>query len=304
MSVVVQVEGLQKSYGPTRALTGISFEVHAGEMFGLLGPNGAGKTTTTEILEGLLLPDAGSVDVLGCDVRTQLEQVKQRIGIQLQATALFSRLTVREHLELFASFYDHALEADEVLRIVHLEDKAHSLCSRLSGGQRQRLAIGLALVNEPEIVFLDEPTTGLDPQVRIHVLDMIADLRTRGKTIFMTTHYMEEAERLCDRVAVMDHGQIIACAEPKRLIDEHSEYSVVELAASTLSAQRLAAMPSVLRVQTCDQTFVVQAKQPAEFVGAVWKAVQSSGGELGDLRIRRASLEDVFLKLTGRPLRE
>jgi len=246
----IEVEHLVKVYGATRAVDGISFAVEAGEVFGMLGPNGAGKSTTTEMIEGLRIPDSGAVRVLGIDVLKNPDPVKQRIGIQLQTTALFQKLTVREIIRLFSSFFARSLPVDELVAAVNLEEKADTASKALSGGQRQRLAVAIALVNDPEIVFLDEPTTGLDPQARRSLWDVIAGLQKRGKTVFLTTHYMEEAERLCDRVAVVDHGKIIALGKPQALIRETFKETALEFATNEhVSLDQLGRLPFVERVQ-------------------------------------------------------
>ena len=232
MPPVVDVSGLVKRYGDLTAVDGVSFSVDRGEVFGLVGPNGAGKTTTWEILEGLRTADRGTVRVAGHDVRRERAKIREVIGVQLQATALFEKLTVRETLEVFGRMYAKAMPVDGLLALVHLEEKEDDWTERLSGGQKQRLAVALALVNDPEVVFLDEPTTGLDPQARRSLWDVIADLRTTGKTVMLTTHYMEEAERLCDRVGVMDHGHILALDSSDRLIRQLGQRDAIEFTAN------------------------------------------------------------------------
>src|SRR5579875_267466 len=218
---VVSVRGLTKRYGSLQAVDGISFDVAAGTIFGMLGPNGAGKTTTVEMLEGLRDPDAGSARILGLDALHDQQAIKQRIGVSLQSPALFPRLTVYEVLDLFGSFYEHAVRPDPLIETLGLQESRNKQTKFLSGGQQQRLSVALALVNEPEIVFLDEPTTGLDPQARINLWTVIEGVRAAGRTVFLTTHYLEEAERLCDRVAIVDHGAIIALGSPSDLIAEN-----------------------------------------------------------------------------------
>lgn len=219
MEPIVSVRDLRKSYGPIEAVRGISFDVAPGEVFGLLGPNGAGKTTTVEILEGLRTADGGTATVAGLDVRREPQRVKERIGVQLQASAFPTHLTAREVVELFAICYDRRVDSRALLRMVDLEDRAGQLQEKLSGGQRQRLSIASALVNDPAVLFLDEPTTGLDPQARRNLWDLVRRIRDKGTTVFLTTHFMDEAEILCDRVAIMDAGQILAMAPPRELIE-------------------------------------------------------------------------------------
>jgi ABC-2 type transport system ATP-binding protein len=304
MSAAIVVEDLVKTYGKLRAVDGVSFSVAAGEVFSLLGPNGAGKTTTTEIIEGLREPDAGRVEVLGFDVRRDRQQIKQRIGLQLQTTALFQKLTVREIVALFGSFFAHSLPPDEVIALVNLEEKRSTRSKELSGGQRQRLAVAIALVNDPEIVFLDEPTTGLDPQARRRMWEVIENLRSRGKTVFLTTHYMEEAERLCDRVAVMDQGKLIALGSPRALISRHFEHTALEFPTiAALDQAELLRLPAV-ESATVEQNTTLYSSNVPRTIGALLEAVGDHNAELAALNVRQATLEDVFLKLTGRRIRE
>src|SRR5215208_6428745 len=231
LSPSIVVRALRKRYGDVVAVDGLSLEVLRGECFGLLGPNGAGKTTTIEILEGLLAPDAGEVRVLGQDWARDAESLRPRIGITLQETHLFERLTVEEIVRLFRSFHPRGRDVDEVLRLVELEEKRRAWFEKLSGGQKQRLAVACALVGDPELLFLDEPTTGLDPQSRRQLWDVVADLKRRGRTILVTTHYMDEAERLCDRVAIVDRGRVISLGTPRELVAQHVGAEVVEFQA-------------------------------------------------------------------------
>jgi ABC-2 type transport system ATP-binding protein len=300
----ITVTNLVKHYGPLRAVDGISFDVPAGVVFGMLGPNGAGKSTTTEMIEGLRKPDTGTISVLGVDVVQQPERIKQHIGIQLQTTALFQKLTVCELLTLFASFFAKSLPIDELIALVNLEEKAATRSKTLSGGQQQRLAVALALVNDPEIVFLDEPTSGLDPQARHALWDVIMDLQQRGKTIFMTTHDMEEAERLCDRVAIVDQGKIIALGSPAALIREHFNQAALEFATNAqLPAVELARLPCVESLRTQSGTTMIYSSGVSRTTNALMALAEARHTELKGFGMRMATLEDVFLKLTGRRIR-
>ncbi len=308
----IEVGGLVKRYGDLAAVDGLSFIVERGEVFGMLGPNGAGKTTTLEIVEGLRTPDAGRVTVLGTDVLAHPAAVKERIGVQLQATALPDLMKVREAVEMFAALYRHALPVSDVIRDFNLEEKAETYTAKLSGGQMQRLSIALALVNDPDLVFLDEPTTGLDPQARLNIWDVIEQVRRRGKTVVLTTHYMEEAERLCDRVAVIDHGRIVAMGPPRHLIAEHAAGTTVECApVPGLAPEALRRLPGVERVNT-DRRVSVTTRDPEAVLHALldprapWasRVPDDPDGGIRDLVVRHGTLEDVFLRLTGRSLRE
>ncbi len=301
----IEVANLVKTYGATRAVDGISFEVKDGEVFGMLGPNGAGKSTTTEMIEGLRTPDTGTIAVLGIDVIKNPDAVKQRIGIQLQTTALYQKLTVRELLKLFASFYTKALPVAELVSVVNLEEKADTISKNLSGGQKQRLAVALALVNDPEIVFLDEPTTGLDPQARRSMWDVVTNLQKRGKTVFMTTHYMEEAERLCDRVAVVDHGKMIALGPPQTLIRENFHETALEFSTNEhLPADQLKGLPFVESIQAENGITTLYSNGVSRTTNALMALAEERNTELKGFAIRMATLEDVFLKLTGRRIRD
>ena len=305
MTTAIQVVDLVKTYGSLRAVDGISFDVASGEIFGMLGPNGAGKSTTTEMIEGIRVPDQGSIEVLGIDVLKHADRVKQRIGIQLQTTALYQKLTVHELLRLFASFFKHSVPVDELIQTVNLAEKASTQSKNLSGGQRQRLAVAIALVNDPEIVFLDEPTTGLDPQARRSLWEVIARLKERGKTVFMTTHYMEEAERLCDRVAVVDHGRIIALGSPHSLIHAHFQQNALEFQADPhLTQALLAQLPFVEEVKIENDTVTLYSSGVSRTTNALMALAEAHGTELHGFTIRTATLEDVFLKLTGRRIRD
>jgi ABC-2 type transport system ATP-binding protein len=301
----IQVERLVKHYPGVKAVDDVSFSVAAGEVFALLGPNGAGKTTTTEIIEGLRQPDSGVVRVLGLDAGRQGDAIKQRVGIQLQTTALYQKLTVREIVALFGSFFARALPPDEVIAMVSLQEKAATRSKELSGGQRQRLAVAIALVNDPEIVFLDEPTTGLDPQARRRMWEVIEHLRGRGRTVFLTTHYMEEAERLCDRVAIMEHGKIIALGAPQHLIREHFRYTAIEFATPIAIAEdTLRALPLVVDVQVENDKTTLYSGGVPQTIEALTRLAAAHGDGLNGLTVRQATLEDVFLQLTGRRIRE
>ena len=304
-TAAIQVEHLVKRYPGVKAVDDVSFSVASGEVFGLLGPNGAGKTTTTEIVEGLRQPDSGAVQVLGLDVRRHAEAIKQRIGVQLQTTALYQKLTVREIIALFGSFFAHSLPPDEVIAMVALQEKAATRSKLLSGGQRQRLAVAIALVNDPEVIFLDEPTTGLDPQARRRMWEVIANLRGRGRTVFLTTHYMEEAERLCDRVAVMDHGKIIAMGTPQELIREHFTYTAIEFPTPpTISQDQLRALPLVADMRVENGTTTHYSGGVAQTIEALSRVAVAHDDSLNGLTVRQATLEDVFLQLTGRRIRD
>lgn len=302
---IISVSNLSKTYGQIRAVQGVSFSVQQGEVFGMLGPNGAGKTTTVEMIEGLRTPNSGSLTVMGLDVQKDLHKVKARIGVQLQTTSLFPRLSVAEVVGLFASFFPRSLPVDTLLDMVGLSESRRSLCNTLSGGQQQRLSLALALVNDPDILFLDEPTTGLDPQARRNIWDVIEDSRRKGKTVFLTTHYMEEAERLCDRVAVIDHGQIIAMDMPEALIAQHFEEQAIEfespVAVPTASLEKL---PAVTRVLTENDHVTVYTHQVPDTISGLARFAEEHSFALSGLYVHRATLEDVFLKLTGRRIRE
>ncbi|MCI0394070.1 MAG: ABC transporter ATP-binding protein [Chloroflexi bacterium] len=303
----IEVRDLKKHYGSTKAVDGISFHVEQGEIFGMLGPNGAGKTTTVEIVEGLREPDAGQVHVLGLDVQRHPQAVKSRIGVQLQTTALYPRLTVREVLELFRTFFPgQTRTAGELIALVNLEEKEDTLSKDLSGGQRQRLSVALALVNQPEIVFLDEPTTGLDPQARRSMWDTIRSIRQNGATVFLTTHYMEEAQLLCHRVAVMDMGHIIALDSPGRLISQHFAETAVEFEdLMDMPAQgTFSTLPGVTRSQRDSATVTLFTTDTTATLGALTRLAEAGTIHFDALHVRRATLEDVFLKLTGRRIRD
>jgi ABC-2 type transport system ATP-binding protein len=302
---VIRVAELRKTYGATRAVDGVSFEVRPGEVFGLLGPNGAGKTTTVEILEGLRRPDSGTVQVLGIDVARDADALKERIGVSLQTAALYPKLTVVELLDLFRGFYRRARPTAPLVALLGLEEKRNTRTSDLSGGQRQRLAVALALVNDPEVVFLDEPTTGLDPAARRSLWDIVRSLQSEGKTILLTTHYMEEAEVLCDRLAIMDHGRILASGTVSELVDSRfRERSVRFEQIAGLDDARLAALPGVSGVKHENGEVVLYTRDVPATIGSVLAMTERLGQEPRNLAVRRATLEDLFLDLTGRALRD
>ena len=304
----IEVQDLRKAYGATRAVDGITFAVHGGEVFGMLGPNGAGKTTTTEIIEGLREADSGEVRVLGLDVRRQRQQVKRRIGVQLQTTALYPRLTVREVLDLFATFFPgEKRSTDTLIEVVNLGEKQKTLSKDLSGGQRQRLSVALALINKPEVVFLDEPTTGLDPQARRNMWETVRQVRQTGATVFLTTHYMEEAETLCDRVAVVDAGKIIALNTPSALIQEHFKETAIdfELQGELPPEGTFRNLKGVTRPAVREgQRVTIYTDNAVGTLGGLTDLAESGAIRFDALQVRRATMEDVFLKLTGKRIRE
>ncbi len=303
---VISVKGLRKSYGNFEAVRGIDFEVHAGEVFGLLGPNGAGKTTTVEILEGLRIRTAGQVAVLGFDPTLQPRRLKDRIGVSLQATNLPEKITVAEALELFAAFYTRNVDVKKLLRRLQLWEKRNSFYTQLSGGQKQRLALALAMVNDPQLVFLDEPTTGLDPQVRREIHSLILELRKAQCTVLMTTHYIEEAERLCDRVAIIDEGRIIAMGTPREIQAKTVGHSRIEIQCAAAISQDPPAMAGADSIRMSDdrRSLSVTSTQAARTVVELVKWVDNQGLELEDIHLKRPTLEDVFIELTGKSLRD
>jgi len=308
MDIAIECRALRKTYdGKVEAVRGLDLTVATGECFGLLGPNGAGKTTTIEILEGLLEPTSGEVQVLGRTWQSHARELREWLGISLQETRLSEKLTVRETLELFSSFYQHPTSIDAVLEELSLHEKADAWVGKLSGGQKQRLAVATALVANPKILFLDEPTTGLDPQSRRQLWDIVRQFQQRKGTVMLTTHYMDEAERLCDRLAIIDHGQIIAAGTPAELIERLTGHHVVEFAVSgknDIGGEIWSRLPGVQSVRTEDGLFSLQVNEPHETIPELLAAVQKQGSKLVHLTTRQASLEDVFVKLTGRHLRE
>ena len=302
--IVIKVERLRKVYGSTVAVEEVSFEVYEGEIFGMVGPTGAGKTTTTECLEGLRDPAAGNIQVFGMNPQKDGYVLRERIGVQLQTAALQERLKVWEALDLFASFYPHPLDYKQLLEQMGLVDKRDAKFGKLSGGQKQRLFIALALINDPDLVFLDELTTGLDPQARHAMWDMVRGIRDRGKTVFLTTHFMEEAERLCDRVAIMDRGKIVALDSPENLIRSiRAENRVVFTVEGKFDPQPFSRLPNVTRVETNAEKVVVRGKTNHVVVDVVTMLV-SNGYRFRDLRTEQPNLEDVFMALTGHGMRD
>src|SRR5579863_3618961 len=313
MSAVVskpalRVTGLRKAYQDVVAVNGLDLEVSAGECFGLLGPNGAGKTTTVEICEGLTAPDSGEVELLGMHWKTDADQLRQRLGIQLQDTQLSEKLTVFETLRLFRSFFDQGPGADEAIALVQLEEKKNSRVGNLSGGQKQRLALACALVGDPDFLFLDEPTTGLDPQARRQLWELIEQFKLAGRTILLTTHYMDEAERLCDRVAIMDHGKVIALGTPRELIASIGAEHVVEFSAGgadqAVETGVMREVEGVRDVHSENGSVLMHVTELHRAVPALLEELARQGIPLTELRTHSASLEDVFVALTGRHLRD
>ena len=298
---------LRKAYADVVAVDGLDLEVARGECFGLLGPNGAGKTTTIEICEGLTTPDAGTVELLGLSWSANANELRQRIGIQLQETQFPDKLTVEETLGLFRSFYKRGISVDESIKTAQLDEKRRSRVGGLSGGQKQRLAMACALVGDPELLFLDEPTTGLDPQARRHLWDLVDDLKRAGRTIILTTHYMDEAERLCDRVAIMDHGKIIALGTPQQLIASIGGEHIVEFAltpGTNVDASLLTRIPGIQSHRVDAGLHQLSVSELHVAVPRIFSALTQEGLHLSEFRTHSATLEDVFVGLTGRNLRD
>lgn len=309
MPAVIVCRELRKTYeGKVEAVRGVNLEIRGGECFGLLGPNGAGKTTTIEILEGLLEPTSGHVEILGQRWTTHSRQLREQLGVSLQETRLSEKLTVRETIELFASFYARPRSAKDVMDELQLTEKADAMVGKLSGGQRQRLAVATAMVGNPKILFLDEPTTGLDPQSRRQLWDLIRGFQKHGGTVLLTTHYMDEAEKLCDRLAIVDHGEVIAEGSPAELIEKLGGHHVLEFAVNGnsdgagLSAWK--ALPGVEAVRENGDVISLTVHEPHVTIPSLLEAVEKQKRELLQLTTRQASLEDVFVNLTGRHLRE
>ena len=302
---VIRVRGLTKRYGDVQAVDGIDFDVAKGQIFGLLGPNGAGKTTTVEILEGLRDADGGEVSVLGVDVMRDADAIKPRIGVSLQTAALYPKLTVTELVDLFRSFYPHSRSTKEIIDALELGERRNARSQELSGGQRQRLAVALSLVNDPELVFLDEPTTGLDPAARRSLWDIVEGLKADGRSVLLTTHYMEEAEILCDRLAIMDHGHILEMGTVEELVSKHFQERTVRFdRLEGLAHDELAALPAVSSVKEDTEEVLIYTRDPGRTIGGLLDLADGRGLEPQNLGIRRATLEDVFLDLTGRALRD
>jgi ABC-2 type transport system ATP-binding protein len=301
---IIKVSGIRKTYGSTVAVSDVSFEVNEGEIFGLIGPNGAGKTTTMECVEGVRRPDRGEISILGLDPFRDVYQLQNRIGVQLQQAQLQKRIKVWEAVDLWASLYTNPVDANRLLDQLGLSAKRNAWFMTLSGGQKQRLFIALALINDPEVVFLDELTTGLDPQARRTIWDLVRGIRERGKTVFMTTHLMEEAERLCDRVAIIEHGSIIEMGSPADLVRRHCpERTVVLDTAEPLANERLRTIPSLDTVTQKDSQFTLQGNGE-DFVTDVIQCLSENRIRVTDFRTVLPNLEDVFLKLTGHSMRD
>lgn len=304
-TAVIQVENLQKSYGAVQALRGVSFAVEQGEVFGLLGPNGAGKTTTIEILEGMRTPDSGTARVCGLDPQRSGEKFKEAIGAVLQSTALPDKIRVAEAIQMFANFYRDRADTASLLKRFQLEEKAQAFYNQLSGGQKQRLALAMALVNNPKVVFLDEPTAGLDPQVRREIYDIVEELRREKKTVLLTTHYIEEAERLCDRVAIVDHGKVIALGTPRELKQRSAGMTRIEVRlARPMADGVLGRLDGVKDFREFDGAYALHSARAPQTIVALVKQLEADNNELQSLEMFSPSLEDVFIELTGRRLRE
>jgi ABC-2 type transport system ATP-binding protein len=302
-SSLVHVEALEKCYGDVHALRGVTFEIAKGEVFGLLGPNGAGKTTTIEILEGLRQADSGRVRVCGMDPARESTQLKQKIGAQLQDTVLSDKIRVDEALGLFQSFYTRTASTEMLLERFGLAEKRHTFFEHLSGGQKQRLALALSLVNDPELVLLDEPTVGLDASVRRDIYALIEQFRSEGRTVLLTTHYIEEAERLCDRVAIVDQGRVVALGTPRELVQRSGQGTRLEARLSQpVAADELKHLDGVLDCRETNGSYFLHAQPPAKAIVALIRFLETHENTLLDLHISQPSLEDVFVEMTGRRL--
>ena len=307
VDLAIRCRGLVKRWPPdVLAVDGLDLEVRRGECFGLLGPNGAGKTTTIEILEGLLAPTAGDVEVLGRRWSGDRDALRERLGITLQETHLFDRLTVEEIVRMFRSFYRRGRAVDEVIRLVSLEEKRRAWTEKLSGGQRQRLAVACALVGDPELLFLDEPTTGLDPQSRRQLWDVVVDLKRQGRTVLLTTHYMDEAERLCDRVAIVDRGRVIALGTPRDLVARVVGQEIVEFQAPSdgVDERELRRLPGIQAARRAGDGWALTVDRVHVAIPALLAHLEARSLALTALSTHRATLEDVFVTLTGRRLRD
>jgi ABC-2 type transport system ATP-binding protein len=305
MNNVIEVNSLTKRYGDLTAVDGVSFAVAEGEVFGILGPNGAGKTTTVEMIEGLRKPDGGSIRVCGIDALKEADRIKQLIGVQLQATSIYDNIRVKEAIDLFGGYYRKSIPTGDILEEISLTDKSGSRVGSLSGGQKQRLSVGLALVNDPAVLFLDEPTTGLDPQARHNIWSIVERLRDRGKTIIMTTHYMEEAEHLCQRLAIIDHGRVIAMGTPDSLINEAALDISIEFSTSRALNGISSRIPGIRRTPNGSPNhYEVKTRRVSRVLQDLTNLCFENNIELENISVRRATLEDVFLSLTGHKLRE
>jgi len=304
---IISVKNLVKNYGNFQAVKGISFDVYEGEIFGLLGPNGAGKSTTLEIIETLREKTGGEVTVDGIDLDRNPNEIKKIIGVQLQSSGYYPGLNLLQLVDLFCGLYNRDVSAMELLEAVNLKDKARAQFKNLSGGQKQRFSVATTLINQPKIIFLDEPTTGLDPQVRLEIRDLIEELRAEKRTILLTTHYIEEAERLCDRVAIIDNGVIIAIGSPRELQEKSATQSSIEISlGQPLPPGELPAWPHAFRTVVSDDRrhFSVSSSRPPKTLVELIKWVDAQGFELEDVHLNRPTLEDVFIELTGKRLRD
>ena len=308
MSIALRCTSLVKHFADVKAVNGLNLEIRAGECFGLLGPNGAGKTTTVEMLEGLTTPDSGTIELLGLQWGTRQDQaMRERIGVALQETRLPEKATVAETIRLFRSFYARGHDVEEVIALVSLQEKRSARVGKLSGGQKQRLAVACALVSAPDLLFLDEPTTGLDPQARLQLWDVVEKFKAGGGTILLTTHYMDEAARLCDRIAIMDHGQVIALGTPSELIaslgaDQIIEFSIINK--TLLHESALRQLPGVTNLQVSESGYRLSVSQISATLPALLAELETQAVKLDQLTTHQATLEDVFVNLTGRMLRD
>ncbi len=301
---MLEVSNLSKKYGNLAAVNQVGFKVDKGQIFGLLGPNGAGKTTTVEMIEGLRRPDSGSITIKSIDALKERETVKQMIGVQLQSTTIYDKIKIKEAIDLFGSYYKRSIPSEKILNLVSLNDKKNAYYMTLSGGQKQRLAIGLALVNDPDILFLDEPTTGLDPQARRNIWTIIADLKKEGKTILLTTHYMEEAEKLCDVVAIMDNGKIIAMDSPSNLISQAGLDASVEFTSSQKDFEAVIKNIGPEKFAREGDKGIIYTQNSSAVLKEIALFEERKQIHIEHISTRRATLEDVFLYLTGKKLRE
>jgi ABC-2 type transport system ATP-binding protein len=304
MKNVIEVKNLSKKYGNFFAVDGITFSVEKGEVFGLLGENGAGKTTTLEMIEGLRKPSSGQIEVMGKNTRHGMDKIKQQIGVQLQSSAYFQFLNLGELLNLFASFYSKSINPQELLKMVDLVDKEKSLIGNLSGGQKQRFSIVASLINDPEIIFLDEPTTGLDPIARRNLWELITKIKNQGKTIVLTTHYMEEAELLCDRIAIMDKGKIVAMGEVHKLIEKTKDPFKIDLISSQITDKIFSDISKLAEITKSDSkkdNYLIKAKNQSD-LNKVLKLLSKIDPE--SITVTRATLEDLFIELTGKTILE